>query len=41
MFYRDLVYELEGLRFNIKSIEFEKILHKMGFPKNYKYLLNK
>ena len=41
MFYRDLVYELEGLRFNIKSIEFEKILHKMGFPKNYEDLLNK
>ena len=38
-FYRELVYELEGLRANIKSIKFEKILHKMGFPTNYEDLL--
>ena len=40
MFYRDLVYELERLKFNIKSIKFEKILHKIGFPENYNDLLN-
>ena len=31
---------LKGRNLIIKSIKFEKILHKMGFPENYNDLLN-
>lgn len=38
-FYNNLLDDIEELKCNIKSIKFEKILGKMGFPENYKLLL--
>lgn len=37
--YTVLLNNLEDLKKDIKSIEYNKILNKMGFPKNYKKLL--
>ena len=39
-FYSILINDLEELKENIKSIDFIQILNKMGFPKNYKKILN-
>ena len=39
-FYTILINDLEELKENIKSIDFIQILNKMGFPQNYKKLLN-
>ena len=39
-FYTIFINDLEELKENIKSIDFIQILNKMGFPKNYKKLLN-
>lgn len=39
-FYKTLIQNIENLNKNIKSINFQKILNKMGFPKSYKKLLN-
>lgn len=39
-FYNILINDLKELKENIKSIEFLQILNKMGFPKDYKKLLN-
>lgn len=39
-FYNILINDLEELKHNIKSVEFIEILDKMGFPQNYKKLLN-
>lgn len=39
-FYKILIQNIENLNKNIKSINFQKVLNKMGFPKNYKKLLN-
>ena len=39
-FYSILINDLEELKENIKSIDFIQILNKMGFPPNYKKLLN-
>ena len=39
-FYSILINDLEELKENIKSIDFIQILNKMGFPQNYKKLLN-
>ena len=38
-FYTVLLNNLEDLKKDIKSIEYNKILNKMGFPKNYEKLL--
>ena len=38
-FYNIIIQELSILEFNIKSISYELILNKMGFPVNYKELL--
>lgn len=38
-FYNILINDLEELKENVKSISFDKVLYKMGFPKNYKDLL--
>lgn len=38
-FYKTLIQCIENLNKDIKSINFQKILNKMGFPKNYKKLL--
>lgn len=39
-FYAILINDLEELKENIKSINFIQILNKMGFPLDYKKLLN-
>lgn len=39
-FYNILINDLKELKENIKSIELLQILNKMGFPKDYKKLLN-
>ncbi len=38
-FYTVLLNNLENLKKDIKSIEYNKILNKMGFPKNYEKLI--
>ena len=39
-FYITLIDDMEKLKVNIKGIKFSEILNKMGFPKDYKKLLN-
>lgn len=38
-FYKKVISEIEELKNKIKSISIDKVLYKMGFPKNYKKLL--
>lgn len=40
IFYKKIINNIERLRVEIQCIDFEIILDKMGFPKNYKKLLN-
>ena len=39
-FYQSLIKNVQELNKNIHTINFDKILDRMGFPKNYKKLLN-
>lgn len=39
-FYKSLIKNIQELKKKINNIEFIKVLDKMGFPKNYKKLLN-
>lgn len=39
-FYQSLIKNVQELNKNIHTIKFNKILDRMGFPKNYKKLLN-
>ena len=39
-FYNTLINDLKELKENTQSIEFLKILDKMGFPRNYEELLD-
>ncbi len=39
-FYKSIIKNIQELKKKINNIEFMKILDKMGFPKNYKELLN-
>lgn len=39
-FYKSLIKNIQRLKKQINTINFTKILNKMGFPKNYKILLN-
>lgn len=38
-FYRDIIKEIQELQKSITTIKIDKVLYKMGFPKNYKKLL--
>lgn len=39
-FYQYLIKNVQELNKSIHTINFDKILDRMGFPKNYKKLLN-
>lgn len=39
-FYKSIIKNIQELKKKINNIEFIKVLDKMGFPKNYKKLLN-
>lgn len=39
-FYKSIIKEIENLENSLSLIHIDKVLYKMGFPKNYKDLLN-